>query len=70
MRLHSQDQAIGAWEKKRDKQAVLNASNYTLRQRVSPLVRKVLSLSKKLENPDGAVWYLVHHYNATPTASS
>jgi insertion element IS1 protein InsB len=39
--------------------------NCTLRQRVSRLVRKTLSFSKKLENHIGAIWYFVHHYNAT-----
>ena len=39
--------------------------NCTLRQRVSWLVRKTLSFSKKLENHVGAIWYFVHHYNAS-----
>ena len=39
--------------------------NCTLRQRVSRLVRKALSFSKKLTNHIGAIWYFVHHYNAT-----
>ncbi len=38
--------------------------NLTLRQRVSRLVRKTLSFSKKLENHIGALWNFVHHYNA------
>jgi insertion element IS1 protein InsB len=38
--------------------------NCTLRQRVSRLVRKTLSFSKKLENHIGAIWYFIHHYNA------
>ena len=38
--------------------------NGTLRQRISRLVRKTLSFSKKLENHIGAIWYFVHHYNA------
>ena len=37
--------------------------NCTLRQRVSRLVRKTLSFSKKLENHIGAIWLFVHHYN-------
>lgn len=37
--------------------------NNTLRQRVSRLVRKTLSFSKKLENHIGAIWYFIHHYN-------
>jgi IS1 family transposase/transposase-like protein len=39
--------------------------NGTLRQRASRLVRKALSFSKKLENHIGAIWYFIHHYNAT-----
>ncbi|MEO1149188.1 MAG: IS1 family transposase [Cyanobacteria bacterium J06638_22] len=39
--------------------------NCTLRQRVSRLVRKTLSFSKKLENHIGAIWYFIHHYNAS-----
>jgi insertion element IS1 protein InsB len=39
--------------------------NNTLRQRVSRLVRKTLSFSKSLENPMGAIWYFIHHYNAS-----
>lgn len=38
--------------------------NCTLRQRVSRLVRKSLSFSKKLANHIGAIWYFIHHYNA------
>ena len=37
--------------------------NNTLRQRVSRLVRKTLSFSKKLENHIAAIWYFIHHYN-------
>ena len=39
--------------------------NCTMRQRVSRLVRKTLSFSKKLENHIGAIWMFVHHYNAS-----
>lgn len=39
--------------------------NCTLRQRVGRLVRKTLSFSKKLDNHIGAIWYFIHHYNAT-----
>jgi insertion element IS1 protein InsB len=39
--------------------------NCTLRQRVSRLVRKTLSFSKKLSNHIGAVWYFIHDYNAS-----
>jgi len=37
--------------------------NCTLRHRVSRLVRKSLSFSKKLENHVAAIWNFVHHYN-------
>jgi IS1 family transposase len=37
----------------------------TLRQRVSRLVRKSLSFSKKLENHIGAIFYFIRRYNAT-----
>ena len=39
--------------------------NCTLRQRVSRLVRKTWSFSKKLSNHIGAIWYFIHHYNTT-----
>jgi IS1 family transposase len=39
--------------------------NNTLRQRISRLVRKTLSFSKKRENHIGAIWSFVHHYNAS-----
>lgn len=38
--------------------------NNTFRQRISRLVRKSLSFSKKLENHIGAIWYFIHDYNA------
>ena len=37
--------------------------NCTVRQRVSRLVRKTLSFSKKVQNHVGAIWNFVHHYN-------
>jgi IS1 family transposase len=37
--------------------------NNTLRQRVSRLVRKTLSFSKKLDNHRGAIWNFIHYYN-------
>ena len=39
--------------------------NNTCRQRISRLVRKTLSFSKKLDNHIGAIWYFIHHYNAS-----
>jgi IS1 family transposase len=38
--------------------------NCTIRQRVSRLVRKTLSFSKKVRNHIGALWNVIHHYNA------
>ena len=37
--------------------------NCTSRQRISRLVRKTLSFSKKIENHVGAIWNFAHHYN-------
>ena len=37
--------------------------NSTFRQRISRLVHKSLSFSKKLNNHIGAIWYFTHHYN-------
>ena len=39
--------------------------NNMMRQRISRLVRKTLSFSKKLENHIGAIWYFIHYYNAS-----
>lgn len=39
--------------------------NNTLRQRCSRLVRKGLSFSKSWFNHEGAIWYFIHHYNAS-----
>lgn len=39
--------------------------NCTLRQRISRLVRKTLSFSKKFANHIGAIWYFIHHYNSS-----
>ena len=39
--------------------------NCTMRQRISRLVRKTLSFSKKIENHVGAIWFFIHHYNAS-----
>jgi len=39
--------------------------NNTVRQRVSRVVRKTLSFSKKVENHIGAIWNFIHHYNKT-----
>lgn len=55
-------QALG---KESGKTSYIERFNCTLRQRVSRLVRKTLSFSKKVENHIGAIWYFVHHYNAS-----
>ena len=46
------------------KTSYIERFNLTVRQRVSRLVRKTLSFSKKFENHVGAVWNFIHHYNA------
>ncbi len=43
----------------------IESFNCTVRQRISRFVRKTLSFSKKIENHIGAVWYFIHHYNAS-----
>jgi len=55
-------QSVG---KETGKTSYIERFNCTLRQRVSRLVRKTLSFSKKLENHIGAIWYFVHHYNSS-----
>lgn len=46
------------------KTSTIESFNCTMRQRISRLVRKTLSFSKKLANHIGAIWYFIHHYNA------
>ena len=58
---HSRHKAVG---KESGKTCYIERFNLTVRQRVSRLVRKTLSFSKKFENHIGAVWNFVHHYNA------
>ena len=61
-------QAVG---KETGKTSYIERFNCTLRQRVSRLVRKTLSFSKKTENHIGAIWNFIHHYNASlPRKSS
>ena len=55
-------QAVG---KQTGKTSYIERFNCTLRQRVSRLVRKALSFSKKIENHIGAIWYFVHHHNSS-----
>ena len=42
----------------------IERQNCTFRQRISRLVRKTLSFSKKIENHIGAIWLFIYHYNA------
>jgi IS1 family transposase len=51
--------------KETGKTSYIERFNNTLRQRVGRLVRQTLSFSKKLSNHIGAIWYFVHHYNAS-----
>ena len=51
--------------KKTGQTSYIERFNCTMRQRVSRLVRKTLSFSKKLDNHIGAIWMFVHHYNAS-----
>ncbi len=51
--------------KESDKTNYIERFNCTMRQRVSRLVRKTLSFSKKLENLIGAIWFFIHHYNSS-----
>jgi IS1 family transposase len=55
-------QAVG---KETGQTNLIERFNNRLRQRVGRLVRKTLSFSKKLSNHIGAIWYFVHHYNAS-----
>ena len=44
--------------------------NNTQRLRISRLVRRTLSFSKKLENHIGAIWNFIHHYNLAIASKS
>ena len=54
-------QSVG---KETGKTSYIERFNNTMRQRISRLVRKTLSFSKKLSNHIGAIWYFIHEYNA------
>jgi len=43
----------------------IESFNCKMRQRVSRLVRETLSFSKKKINHIGAIWFFVHHHNAS-----
>jgi IS1 family transposase len=49
--------------KESGKTSYIERFNCTMRQRISRLVRKTLSFSKKIENHIGAIWMFIHHYN-------
>ena len=49
--------------KESGKTSYIERLNNTLRQRISRLVRKSLSFSKKIENHIGAIWYFIGDYN-------
>ena len=51
-------------DKASGKTSMIERLNCTLRQRISRLVRKTLSFSKKFANHLGAIWNFVHYYNA------
>lgn len=53
-----------AVSKEQGKTNYIERLNNTFRQRISRLVRKTLSFSKKGENHIGAIWLFIHHYNA------
>ena len=57
------------WGKKSGEPIYIHRFNYTLRQRVSPLVRKALSFSKKLDDHIGDIWMFIHHNNDSLQAS-
>jgi insertion element IS1 protein InsB len=57
----AQHQAVS---KQTGQTALIERFNCTLRQRVSRLVRKTLSFSKKVQNHIGAIKYFICHYNA------
>jgi IS1 family transposase len=54
-----------AVSKRSGKTSLIERFNCTLRQRVSRPFRDTLSFSKKLDNHIGAIWYFIHHYNAS-----
>ena len=52
-------------EKGSGKTNSIESFNCTMRQRISRIVRKTLSFSKKVTNHVGAIWNFIHHYNAS-----
>ncbi|NJL59184.1 MAG: hypothetical protein HC887_05595 [Desulfobacteraceae bacterium] len=49
--------------KQSGKTSYIRRFDNTIRQRVSRLVRKTLSFSKKISNHIGAIWNFIHCYN-------
>jgi len=49
--------------KRSGKTSYIERFNNTMRQRISRLVRKTLSFSKKMGNHIGAIWNFIHYYN-------
>jgi IS1 family transposase len=45
----------------------LERFNNTMRQRISMLGRNILWFSQQFSNHIGAIWYFIHHYNASLT---
>jgi IS1 family transposase/transposase-like protein len=43
----------------------IESTDSTMRQRISRLVRKTLSFSKKIGNHIGSIWNFIHYYNAS-----
>ncbi|MGD1698374.1 IS1 family transposase [Dapis sp. BLCC M229] len=61
-------QAVG---KENGPRSYIERFNYTLHQRVSRLVPRTRSFSKRKENHIGAIWHFIHHHNASlPIACS
>ena len=52
-------------EKGSGKTNYIERFNNTLRQRLARLTRKTLAFSKKWANHLGAIWFFIHHYNAS-----
>lgn len=54
-----------AVSKETGKTCYIERLNNIFLQRISRLVRKTLSFSKKLEHHKAAIWNFIHHYNAS-----
>ena len=52
-------------EKGSGKTNYIERFNNTLRQRLARLTRKTVAFSKKWANHLGAIWFFIHHYNAS-----